>query len=139
VFKFVVGKYIKVPSLFLSKFCVFNLLNINKIDDNSSIISSVSVSNGTAKTTFSNRFEDLNKKILRVVTSKKIKIHDVAVSNGITSLELHQFLNESGIDNTLFFSDKYSQLYYKKENNNIYFYDADGNYNFGYIKRGICK
>ena len=118
--------------VYYNKFFVQNLLGLNYIKDNSSVISDVSVTNGTAKTTYANRFDDLNRKISELITKKSIKIHDVAASNGITSLELYHHLANAGFKPTLFFSDKFSTLYYYSERNKTFFYDTDGQYVFGY-------
>ncbi|MFZ1704670.1 MAG: hypothetical protein WAT79_10015 [Saprospiraceae bacterium] len=142
--KLILSKYLDFNKVFNKKiirnFFVYNLLNLDSIEDNSSIISTVSVTNGTAKTTYSKRFDDLNEMLLKFIDkNSEVLIHDVAVSNGITSLELFEFLSMKGYKINLHFSDKFTKIFFHKEHNETFFYDVDGNYIFGYIRKILAS
>lgn len=75
----------------------------------------VYVSNKTSKKTQSGRFIDLDTITLDLVKKQENPIiHDIAVSNGISSYELNNKLGQENINCTYYLSDKYSRISVKK-------------------------
>lgn len=61
----------------------------------------VTLTNGTFKTTYSNRLDDINEAFLPHLVrlgGRPIKIMDVGASSGISTLEWYTYLSQSGID-----------------------------------------
>lgn len=92
----------------------YDLSNLDSILDKDlfiSIIDSISLSNGTFKTTKSRRFDDIDDILLRLIRPfESITIHDMAVSDGITSFELYEKLFSQKKPFELTISDKYFKL-----------------------------
>lgn len=73
------------------------------------------VSNKTSKKTHINRFPDINEISLSYLNNKnEVIIHDIAVSNGISSVELKELLMLKNITNSFFISDKFAEVFVKK-------------------------
>lgn len=126
----------KIP--LLNRIFVFDLSKLNEIGDSdlfNQIISTISNTNGTAKTSYRNRFKDLDNMVQLILKEGKVIIHDTAVSTGVTSLELYYKLKHKS-DLELYISDKYSVLYKLQESNLTLFFDADKEVAFGY-KNGM--
>lgn len=122
----------KIP--IVKKFFVFNVLQLEKVQSTSlfdNIVSTISNSNGTAKTSYENRFADLDEILLNFIPSGPVTIHDTAVSTGITSLELFSKFKEEN-EVTMNISDKYSYLYTKVFNTKQVFFDTNKELVFAY-------
>ncbi len=71
-----------------------NKLNFNQIEKD--LFIRIVMSNGTTKTTYDNRLNDVNETLLKYIKHKKeISVNDVAISSGITTIELFNFLNNN--------------------------------------------
>jgi hypothetical protein len=91
------------------------------------------VNNKTSKKTSKNRFSDLDTLCYKYLEKNKLlMIHDVAVSNGISSCELHELLNNQGFSFRLFISDKYAKIN-AKTGFISKFYDSENQFTFGYL------
>ena len=106
----------------------FSALNSIRDDDFYNLVfSHIIVSNGLTKTTRSGRFRDLDEIAVHLLQKTgKIQLHDIGVSNGITSLELFDKIRDSGLPVHFCISDKFARIYYKGRAVKK-FYDADGN------------
>jgi len=72
------------------------------------------VSNQTSKKTHKKRFTDLDKISLKYLKqTENIIIHDIAVSNGISSVELNNLLNKNNIKHSFTISDKFAEVFIK--------------------------
>lgn len=92
------------------------------------LIDKIKLANGSYKTTRVDRFGDIDTILIEMLSSKKsYKIHDIAVSDGITSIELQKRLEHNNINHTLTISDKFSKLYFNTRNGLSVYYDEDGN------------
>lgn len=90
------------------------------------LINKIQLANGSFKTTKINRFKEIDEYLINTLSpEKKYSIHDVAVSDGITSLELKEKLELKSIDHELVISDKYSELFYYYKNGFTTYYDVD--------------
>lgn len=94
------------------KFFVFDICNLEEIEDDvlrCAAISTISTSNDTMKTTFVGRFSDLNDFVFKFLNKKNTcVIHDVAISNGVTSVELYEYLLLKKLHFDMCISDKFS-------------------------------
>ncbi len=73
------------------------------------------VSNKTSKRTHKNRFPDLNEISSGIIKKQKNPvIHDIAVSNGISSVEFFNFLKQNKLNSDFYISDKYAEISVKK-------------------------
>lgn len=78
-------------------------------------ITQIRLRNGTYKTTKPNRFADVDRELVEVLqTGREYQIHDVAVSDGITSVNLLQTLNANGITAQILSTDKFARIYFQK-------------------------
>jgi SAM-dependent methyltransferase len=85
------------------------------------------------KTTDPNRFNDLDLMIVKNLKAFNLpKIHDIAVSSGITSCELKILLNETGIGSEFFISDRF-MLYYYRGKRIVRIYDNKKKLLYGHI------
>ena len=112
----------------VKKFFVFDISQFYRVKDNQlfdQIFSDISNPNGTSKTTSANRFEDLDKWLMESLPSKKHRVHDVAVSSGITSLYLYNQLLKEDKCQSFCISDKYSELSFEGDGIKR-FYDSSG-------------
>jgi len=96
------------------------------------------VTDGPSKQTKQGRFATLNENAAKYLHDGEIKVHDVGVSNGITSLELNQYLAKMGKNAKLTISDKFSRFTVKK-GRVTKVYDADNNLMFGYIFGAVAS
>ncbi len=109
----------------ISKIPILKYFFILKISEKFNTISSepvlqkfytdIYVNNQTSKKTQKNRFPDLNEISLQLIKEQKNPIiHDVAVSNGISSAEFHDLLKSNNVDSEFCISDKYAEIFVKK-------------------------
>lgn len=87
--------------------------------------SNIITSNSTLKTTRAGRFKELDEWFSDYLKSVD-SIHDVAVSNGITTLELYKLLLNSGKSVEMFYSDKFGKCTLVKNLLSTYIFDANG-------------
>jgi len=92
------------------------------------------ITEGTSKQTSQNRFYEVDLKIINMLKAQNSKsiIHDIGVSNGITSVELSKKMSESNIEADFTISDKYSKVYLT-EGFISRIYDANQNMMFAYV------
>jgi len=114
----------------LRKFFVFDLEKLETITDEEGFYKAmlpIRMANRITKKTNEHRFSDLDVLSLKYLPKhQSIKIHDVAVSDGITAVEFFDLLTTNQIIFEMYISDKYSKLRHcgrilKK------FYDLEGN------------
>jgi len=73
------------------------------------------VNSKISKRTLEGRFADLdNITVALLQNQKNINLHDVAVSSGITSVDLYNRLHSNGMSLSFFVSDKYAEFFVKK-------------------------
>ena len=115
------------------KMLVFNILFLDKIVSPklfSNVIDQIRMPNGTCKTTIINRFSDLDQALSKILvnnpSSSNFVIHDVAISDGITSVDLYNELKKKGLGIDYHSSDNYAELYYGDYLGLNYFIDKDG-------------
>lgn len=90
------------------------------------------VANKTSKKTADHRFFDIDKLIPKYLNAHQDNyLHDIAVSNGITSDNLFEFLQKTNIQFRLDISDKYSKIYVK-EGFITKVFDVNHHLNFAY-------
>ena len=95
-----ISRYKYFRSIFI--FDITKSSEINDSDLYNKVISLYSNNNNTSKTTYEGRFDDLNHILLQLIDNKNtIKIHDVAVSSGITTSDLYKFLIKNNIKITI--------------------------------------
>jgi len=104
----------KIP--FLQNRFIAKIYALNQIKDPkyyNDFLSGIKLNNSIYKTTEPARFEDVNSVLLRIISpSEKHYVHDIAVSNGVVSIELFQALKARNIDFQFAVSDKFSKGYY---------------------------
>jgi hypothetical protein len=89
------------------------------------VISRIKVETDTSKQTSFGRFSELNETVLELLDKERTNVmHDVAVSSGITSVELYELLRSKGVNFQLYVSDPYSLFYYS-DNLITRIYDAN--------------
>lgn len=118
------------------KFFVCDIRKLENIGDDvlrCAAISTISTSNDTMKTTCVGRFSDLNEFVFEFINNREpCVIHDVAISNGVTSVELYEYLLLKKNDFKMCISDKFSTFNVQGK----YFCkicDADFNPSFYYL------
>ena len=115
---------------YIKSFFVYDITKSPEIDDGifyNKVISLYSNNNNTSKTTYGGRFDDLNNILFELFDNKKIiKIHDVAISSGITTVDLYNFLISHNINAKIDASDRFSTIEYYG-NSIKYFYDSNNN------------
>lgn len=109
----------------------FDLSRLEKINDEATFVFALQATrlpNGTCKTTNIRRFKSLDDTICKhaIKFSKPVKVHDVAASDGITSVNLSDALSESSIVHSVRFSDKFSNLYTRRSGLSRIVYDQEG-------------
>ena len=120
-----ISRYKYFRSIFI--FDITKSSEINDSDLYNKVISLYSNNNNTSKTTYEGRFDDLNHILLQLFDNKNtIKIHDVAVSSGITTSDLYKFLIKNNINTEIDASDRFSTIEYYG-NNVKYFFDSNNN------------
>lgn len=100
----------------LRPFAVFRIDCFQNLRDSvlaSRLIQDIYTGDGTSKQTAPGRFRDLDSLVANCLTQELNSIHDVAVSSGITSVELYSVLCERGIRFKLMVSDKFSRYLYR--------------------------
>lgn len=121
---------------FVRKFFVYDVSKLNRLkvgDVFDLIFSDISNPNGTSKTTSKNRFLDLDEWCLKYISAdRQLEVHDVAVSSGITSINLFKSLEAGDKLKSFNVSDKYSELSYKGKWIKR-FYDSNGVCTFIYV------
>jgi hypothetical protein len=130
---------IRKTSKLLGYFFTFNIkyLNIRQnIDYFDEIMLFHKNSNNTFKHTGKNRFIDIDRLSLEYIKENDA-IHDIAVSSGVTSLDLLDQLNHRNIGNQFYISDKYSKINVFGDNC-VKVYDGDNYFSFGYIFNVYC-
>ncbi len=91
------------------------------------------VQSRTSKKTEDNRFKNLENLTLKYLKENKYNyIHDIAVSSGITSNNLYDFLEKKFVNFNMDISDKYSKVYVKQGITTKIF-DEDKNLVFAYF------
>lgn len=119
MFKVVVSNenvYLRLLRLPLGKY--FFLLNINKFQAirdplaSESFLSQFMLPNKTLKSTSNNRFKDLNEITFKYIDpGNRQVVHDIAVSDGLASLELYNALSALPDNPEFYISDKYSKFF----------------------------
>lgn len=119
---------------FLVRHVSFDLEKIDKINDEDTfyaMITDFRLPNGTYKTTMGNSFQDLDEKIISLMApGKAYAIQELAASDGITSINLVNALNQRHINFNITLSDKYSEFYCYRKTFLKYFADAEGNVSY---------
>lgn len=98
-----------------SKIFALSVQKIEELTDpvlHSLAVSELQTPESPTKQTSSSRFHDIDKELKGFLRAdKQYKIHDMGVSNGITSFELYRYLKASNIDFRLYISDKYNRVW----------------------------
>lgn len=119
---------------FLVRHVSFDFEKIDKINDEDTfyaMITDFRLPNGTYKTTMGNSFQDLDEKIISLLTpAKTYTIQELAASDGITSINLVNALTQRNIHFNITLSDKYSEFYCYRKTFLKYFADAEGNVSY---------
>jgi hypothetical protein len=100
----------------LGRFVVFRIDCLPNLRDPvlaSRLYQNINTSDGTSKQTAPGRFRDLDSLAADFLIHESNSIHDVAVSSGVTSVELYSFLRDRGIPFKLMVSDKFSRYFYR--------------------------
>lgn len=125
--------YLKLKSLHVAAIFTPNYLNWKSKESHHLLMNNILLDNGVAKTTQPGRFAEIDSWLAQNLHESCVSIHDIAVSSGITSLELKQKLESDGYKVNLSISDKFMSLRYFKRNFITYYYDIDGNFVLGNI------
>ena len=99
----------------LGGFVVFRIDCLPNLHDQelaSRVYKGILTSDGTSKHTAPGRFRDLDVLVVNYLSHKSNLIHDVAVSSGVTSVELYSVLRGRGVPFKLMVSDKFSHYLY---------------------------
>ncbi|HMO61156.1 MAG TPA: hypothetical protein PKC39_01630 [Ferruginibacter sp.] len=123
-------RYLKHTTMpVFNKYVFFNLQYLDTIKDENlffKAIHQVRLANGIYKTTKAKRFVDIDTQLTALLKPGVIyKIHDVAASDGITSVDLYNTLKAAGINLELHMSDKFSVIYCEKKWYGALYKDAD--------------
>ena len=144
MFKIVLKNYklllrIKKFSLITSKLFTFDIRELNEVKNAiyfDQMMSFFKNSNNTFKQTNTGRFLDLDKISVNYVNNNDI-VHDVAVSSGVTSLELYNNLKKNKLNFNMCISDKYSKVNVCGDSITKV-YDSEGKLLFGYFFNIYC-
>jgi len=131
---------IKSPQLFrklmqyrrLRPWFPFDLSRLEEIDDEATFVFALQATrlpNGTCKTTNSRRFKSLDDSICKYASElpqQPLKVHDVAASDGITTVNLSDAMDSQSIAHSIWFSDKFSNLYTRRTGISRIVYDQEG-------------
>jgi hypothetical protein len=91
------------------------------------------VKNGVTKQTSDCRFSDVDNWVIKYLNKdKKNIVHDIAVSNGVTSLQFFNTIKQNSYNTEFYISDKFSKLYISGSSI-MKVYDRDNELLFGYI------
>ncbi len=97
-------------------------------------ITQIKLANGIYKTTKPGRFHDVDDLLIQHLSEEKCyKVHDTAVSDGITSLELFKKLTSRNIELDYFISDKFAKFYFHNRWYGGLLCDADGHVIYGHV------
>ena len=100
----------------LGRFVVFRIDSLPNLRDPvlaSRLYEKLYTSDGISKQTAPGRFRDLDSLAADFLTHESNSIHDVAVSSGVTSVELYSVLRDRGIRFKFMVSDKFSRYLYR--------------------------
>jgi hypothetical protein len=115
----------------VKKLIFFDFRNLSQIKDEAAFFKAITqlrMPNGIYKKTNANRFNDIDTALLRLLDTNTIyKIHDVAVSDGITSTDLYNTLQQHSIKTDFHISDKFASIYCEPKWYGATYKDADGN------------
>ena len=108
-----------------------DLSRLHAIDDEATFVFALQATrlpNGSCKTTNSSRFLSLDDSICKHASelSQPVKIHDVAASDGITSVNLSDAMDRESVSHEIWFSDKFSNLYTRRSGLSRVVYDQEG-------------
>ena len=95
----------------LRKLFVFKVTHIHSVKDDelrSELYEGIYTGNNTAKSTKVKRFKDIDDVSLKYLNPDENVVHDIAVSNGVTSVEFYDKIKQSGKNAEFYISDKYS-------------------------------
>lgn len=98
----------------LRKLFVFRINHIHNVKNDalrSELYDAIYTENKTAKSTRVKRFEDIDAFSLKYLAADRNTVHDIAVSNGVTSVELFNAINRCGKNTEFYISDKYNTYY----------------------------
>jgi hypothetical protein len=100
----------RLKSVFL-----FDLRALDRIKEGALFIKAIDhlrLKNGTFKTTSQGRFSEIDKALIRLLKNTRftVRVHDFAISDGITSFELYQALKENDLQFELHTSDLFSRI-----------------------------
>ncbi len=117
---------------FLKKFIFFDFNNLHLIRDETlffNAITQLKMKNGIYKKTNAKRFNDVDDALVTLLlqNKKQYAVHDVAVSDGITSVDLMNTFKQKGIDVKLTISDKFAKVYSRHKWYGSIVKDGDGN------------
>lgn len=123
--------YKKLSSLPVLKSMVFfDLRRLAEIKDEAlffKAINQLRMKNGIYKTTRANRFIDVDNELVACLnTYHSYAVHDVAVSDGITSVDLYNKFAANNIKTSLNISDKFATIYAENKWYGATFKDAEG-------------
>ena len=100
----------------LGRFVVFRIDCLPTLRDQelaSRVYKKILTTDGTSKHTAPGRFRDLDSLVVDYLSHESNLIHDVAVSSGVTSVELYSVLRDRGVPFKLMVSDKFSHYLYR--------------------------
>lgn len=103
-------KYPLARRLFVYK--ITHISNVKDFELRSELYDAVYTEGQTAKSTRVKRFEDIDEESIKLLYPDNNVVHDIAVSNGVTSVELFDRIRQSGKKAEFYISDKFSQYYY---------------------------
>lgn len=119
-----------IEGSFFKSFIFFDLRKLHTISDENiffKAITQLRMHNGIYKTTKANRFTDVNNEFVKILDKQtNYLIHDVAASDGITTVELFNKLDSDGIKAKIVLSDKFAKIYYEKKWYGSLFKDDEG-------------
>jgi hypothetical protein len=122
---------------FFKNYVVFDISNLETIQDHEAFIQAIDhirLSNGTYKTTSVNRFLDIDLHLVNLLKKEQsLSIHDLAVSDGSTSCELFELLEQHGFKPQIQASDKFAFLTVCLFPGIELFYDSDDKLIYGSI------
>ena len=126
VYKIPILKKFFIPSV--NKFSIFT--NPVVVDNMYDLLK---MNNNVSKQTTAFRFKDIDIWVAQFLSKNEVHIiHDIAVSNGVTSLQLLNFLKQNEIKSEFYISDKYAKLY-STGSKIIRVYDVENRIQFIYL------
>ncbi|MFZ4057301.1 MAG: hypothetical protein ACOYKE_04155 [Ferruginibacter sp.] len=123
-------KYKQLLNSWLRKYIFFDFKNLQEIKDEVlfyKAITQLKMQNGIYKKTNAKRFEDVDATLIQHLKKDTVyQLHDVAVSDGITSVDLYNNLKQAGIQVSFTISDKFAKVLSEKKWYGQLYKDADG-------------